>query len=76
MFGMGGSEFFLVMLVFLMFFGSNKIPEIARGLGKGIRQFKDAANGIQEEIEKGANSLKKEMDVDKDTEKQSESEHI
>ena len=66
----------MVMLVFLMFFGSNKIPEIARGLGKGIRQFKDAANGIQEEIEKGANSLKKEMDVDKDTEKQSESEHI
>ena len=75
MFGMGGSEFFLVLLVFLMFFGSNKIPEIARGLGKGIRQFKDAANGIQEEIEKGANSLKKEMEVDKDPEN-TESEHI
>ena len=67
MFGMGGSEFFLIILVFLMFFGSNKIPEIARGLGKGIRQFKDAASGIQEEIEQGAKSVKEEMDITKET---------
>lgn len=63
MFGMGGSEFFLIILVFLLFFGSNKIPEIARGLGKGIREFKDAASGIQEEIEKGAKDIKKDIDV-------------
>ena len=63
MFGMGGSEFFLIMLVFLLFFGSNKIPEIARGLGKGIRQFKDAANGIQEEIEQEAKSVKKDVNA-------------
>lgn len=66
MFGMGGSEFFLIMLVFLLFFGSNKIPEIARGLGKGIRQFKDAASGIQDEIEKGASKVKEEADITKD----------
>jgi sec-independent protein translocase protein TatA len=65
---MGGSEFFLIILVFLLFFGSNKIPEIARGLGKGIRQFKDAASGIQEEIEKGANSVKKDVDITKELE--------
>jgi sec-independent protein translocase protein TatA len=66
MFGMGGSEFFLIILVFLLFFGSNKIPEIARGLGKGIRQFKDAASGIQDEIEKGANEMKKDVDITRD----------
>jgi len=66
MFGMGGSEFFLIILVFLMFFGSNKIPEIARGLGKGIRQFKDAADGIQEEIQQGAQKIKEDVDVTKD----------
>ena len=66
MFGMGGSEFFLIILVFLMFFGANKIPEIARGLGKGIRQFKDAADGIQEEIQQGAQKIKEDVDVTKD----------
>jgi len=70
MFGMGGSELMLIMVVFLLFFGANKIPEIARGLGKGIREFKDAASGIQDEIEKGANSVKKETDkVSEDLEK-------
>jgi len=70
MFGMGGSELMLIMVVFLLFFGANKIPDIARGLGKGIREFKDAASGIQDEIEKGANSVKKETDkVSEDLEK-------
>lgn len=72
-FGMGGSELMLVLVVFLLFFGANKIPEIARGLGKGIREFKDAASGIREEIEKGTDSVKKEAekiskDISKDTE--------
>ena len=69
MFGMGGSEFFLIILVFLMFFGANKIPEIARGLGKGIRQFKDAADGIQDEIQQGAQQMKDDVDVTKDIHK-------
>jgi TatA/E family protein of Tat protein translocase len=39
----GGSEVMLIMVVILIFFGANKIPELARGLGKGIREFKDAS---------------------------------
>ena len=39
----GGSELMLIMVVILIFFGANKIPELARGLGKGIREFKDAS---------------------------------
>ena len=45
-------ELFFVALVVVMLFGSKKIPEIARGLGKGIREFKNATSDIQEEIRK------------------------
>jgi len=54
-FDIGSSELLLIFLVIIIFFGANKIPEIAKGLGKGIRQFKDASAGIQREIEKGIN---------------------
>ena len=43
--GMGGSEIFLIILVLLLFFGAKRIPELAKGLGKGIREFKDASKG-------------------------------
>jgi sec-independent protein translocase protein TatA len=49
-FNLGGGEIFIVLLIVLLFFGSKKIPELARGLGKGIREFKDASNNIQREI--------------------------
>ena len=53
-----------------MLFGSKKIPEIARGLGKGIRELKDASNDIKREIRSSANSVKEEVQkVDKDIEK-------
>ena len=48
----GSSELLLIFLVIIIFFGANKIPELAKGLGKGIRQFKDATSGIQREIER------------------------
>lgn len=48
----GGGELVLILLVIVMFFGADKIPEMARGLGKGMRQFKDATGSIQREIEK------------------------
>ena len=48
----GGSEIMLIMVVILIFFGANKIPELARGLGKGIREFKDASSEIRNEFEK------------------------
>lgn len=54
MFGIGGGEFFLIIIVVLMLFGSDKIPEIARGLGKGMQQLKQATNEIKSEIHKSA----------------------
>lgn len=52
-----------------MFFGSKSIPTLARGLGKGLREFKDATQGIQREIENSATSIKKEMDVTEEVKK-------
>ena len=48
---LGGGEIMLIMVVILIFFGANKIPELARGLGKGIREFKDASTEIRKEFE-------------------------
>ena len=48
---LGGGEIMLIMVVILIFFGANKIPELARGLGKGIREFKDASSEIRNEFE-------------------------
>jgi len=50
-FNFGGGEIIVVLLVVLLFFGSKKIPELARGLGRGMREFKDATSGVQREIE-------------------------
>jgi len=50
-FNFGGGEIIIVLLVVLLFFGSKKIPELARGLGRGMREFKDATSGVQREIE-------------------------
>lgn len=54
MFGIGGGELFFIIIVVLMLFGSDKIPEIARTLGQGMRQLKDATNDIKSEIQKSA----------------------
>jgi len=50
----GGPEIFAIMLIVVMLFGANKIPDIARGLGKGMRQIKDATNDIKKEINESA----------------------
>ena len=66
----GGPEIVIIMLVVVMLFGSKKIPEIARGLGKGMRELKDASNDIKREIRSSANSVKEEVQkVEKDLEK-------
>lgn len=59
MFGIGGGEIVFIILVILMLFGSDKIPEIARTLGKIMAQLKNATNDIKSEIHKGveANGL-------------------
>jgi sec-independent protein translocase protein TatA len=51
--GMGWQEIILLVLVILLFFGAKRIPELARGLGRGIREFKDASKEIKSEISKG-----------------------
>jgi sec-independent protein translocase protein TatA len=66
---MGEGEVALIVLFIILFFGSKSIPTLARGLGKGIREFKDATQGIQREIENSANSVKEELEVKKEEEK-------
>jgi sec-independent protein translocase protein TatA len=52
---LGGMELILILFVVLLLFGAKKIPELARGLGRGIREFKDASKEIQNEVSKGIN---------------------
>lgn len=53
-------ELFIIFAVVLLFFGANSIPKIARTLGRGIRQMKDATQDIQDEIRKSGNEITKE----------------
>jgi sec-independent protein translocase protein TatA len=55
----GGSEWIFIILAIILLFGGRKIPELMRGLGKGIREFKDAKDNVKSEIEDGM----KEKDV-------------
>jgi len=59
MFGLGMQELMLILLIILIFFGAKKLPELARGLGKGIREFKDASKEIKSEIQEGIKEEKK-----------------
>lgn len=52
---MGFSEWAMVLLIVMLLFGGKKIPELMRGLGKGIREFNSARAGMEEEIRKGMN---------------------
>lgn len=60
--GLGGWEVLLILLMVLILFGAKRIPELARGLGKGIREFKDATQEIKNEIE---DSVKEDRPVTK-----------
>ena len=51
MFGMGHWEILIIFLVILLIFGAKRIPEMAQGLGKGIREFRRAMRDVQEEID-------------------------
>ena len=62
--GIGTMEILMIALVILLFFGAKRIPELAKGLGRGIREFKDASKEIKSEITKG-------MDEDPTTTKNS-----
>ncbi len=54
---LGGSEVVLILFVVLLLFGGKGIPGIAKTLGKGIREFKDATNNIQKDIQNGTGGL-------------------
>jgi sec-independent protein translocase protein TatA len=55
-FSFSGSEIMLILFVALILFGGDKFPEIARGLGKGIREFKDMSDGVKREIHSQINN--------------------
>ena len=65
-----GPEIIVVLLIVVLVFGTDKIPELARGLGKGIRQVKDATTDIKREINNSAKNQGIDTSVAKDLEKE------
>jgi len=65
-----GAEIAFILFIVLMVFGADKVPEIARGLGKGMRQIKDATNDIKSEITKSAEKQGLDIDITKDVKKE------
>jgi sec-independent protein translocase protein TatA len=65
-FNLGGGEIFVILMIVLLFFGSKRIPDVARNLGRGIRQFKDAADDIQRDITDSVSDVRKKIEEDKD----------
>ena len=61
-----GGEIIIVLIVILLLFGAKRIPDLARGLGKGIREIKNATSDIQREITKDVSAGKKEFKKIKD----------
>jgi sec-independent protein translocase protein TatA len=61
----GGPEIIIVLLFIVMFFGSKKIPELAKGLGKAMREVRDASNDIKKEIRESSKSIKDDFDITK-----------
>jgi sec-independent protein translocase protein TatA len=56
---LGPAELTIIFLVLLLMFGGNKIPELMRGLGKGIREFNSAKNSVEDEIRQGIRDAEK-----------------
>lgn len=61
-----GAEIAFIMFILVMVFGADKIPEIARGLGKGMRTLRNASNDIKSEIQKSAEKQGIDADISKD----------
>ncbi len=66
----GAQETILIVLAILLLFGGKKLPELARGLGKGIREFKDASDDVKREIHRNVNSLTAEEELKKEEEEE------
>jgi TatA/E family protein of Tat protein translocase len=61
---LGTGEVMLIVFVIIVFFGGKKIPEMARVLGKGMREFKAAANNIQDEIQKSVTEIERNVNIE------------
>ena len=55
---LGTNEIIIILVIVLLLFGGRKIPELMRGLGKGVREFNDAKSNVKKEIEDSANDVK------------------
>ena len=60
----GGWEMVVIALVILLMFGAKKLPELARGLGQGIREFKGAVDGVKDELKDAEESIEKNNEPD------------
>ena len=64
-FNLGTGEIILILLIVLLLFGAKRLPELAKGLGKAMREVKDASNEIKKEIRDSATSVKDDLDLKK-----------
>ena len=55
---LGTNEIIIILVIVLLLFGGRKIPELMRGLGKGVREFNDAKNNVKKEIEESSNDVR------------------
>ncbi len=55
---LGTNEIIIILVIVLLMFGGKKIPELMRGLGKGVREFNDAKTNVKKEIEESASDVK------------------
>ena len=65
----GGWEMVVIALVILLMFGAKKLPELARGLGQGIREFKGAVDGVKDELKDAEESIEKNDEPDQSSNK-------
>ena len=70
----GTPEMLVIVFAVLLLFGGKKLPELARGLGKGIREFKDASDDVKREIHRNINMVNEDLTVDTNTQKNKPSE--
>jgi sec-independent protein translocase protein TatA len=68
--GFGATEWLVIALVILLLFGAKRIPELARGLGQGINEFRKASDDIKKEIENGAKGESQPRETKRDQENQ------
>lgn len=59
---LGGGELFIIFMAVLLLFGGKGMPTVMRNLGRGIRQFKDATQGIQNDMKESANEMRRELE--------------